>query len=189
VSTLLKLARLEMGAEKFDREAVDVGAIVGELLRSLSASSDERGLRIENQVEVGELVEGDREVLRIVASNLLSNALYYSPARGLVECRTERAADVWRLVVENEAADLRPEDLAAVAEPFWRKDGSRTDRNRSGLGLALSRALAEKAGMELGFELVQGRFRASLSVRVAPGSRAPVAAVGHSAAGSGNGAS
>ena len=69
----------------------------------------------------------------------------------------------WRFVVENYAGDLRPEDLPALSEPFWRKDRARADRNRSGLGLALSRALAEKTGMEIGFELEDGTFRAILT--------------------------
>jgi signal transduction histidine kinase len=163
VITLLKLARLEMGAETFDRESVDLGGLVAEALRSLGALERERGLRVVNQVGADEHVEGDREALRIVSSNLLSNALYYCTPHGTVECRLERSRDGWRLVVENDSADLAPEDLRSLSEPFWRKDGARTDRERFGLGLALSRALAERTAMELVFELEDGTFRASLS--------------------------
>jgi signal transduction histidine kinase len=166
LSTLLKLARLEMGAETFDRDAVDLGGIVSELLRSLSALERERELRVENLVGARAPVQGDREVLRIVVSNLLSNALYYSPTRGTVRCTFDPHDDGWRLQVENDARDLREEDLPALSEPFWRKDRARTDRDRSGLGLALSHALAEKAGMELAFELTDGKFRATLHGRV-----------------------
>ncbi len=164
VSTVLKLARLEMGAETFDaRETVDLGGIVQELLRSLSALERERGLQVKNLVDVGELVDGDRDVLRIIVSNLMSNALYYSPPRGIVECRLERLQGQWRFLVENDAVDLRPEDLRTLSEPFWRKDRARADHNRSGLGLALSRALAAKTGMELTFELEDGTFHAILT--------------------------
>jgi signal transduction histidine kinase len=65
-------------------------------------------------------------------------------------------------VVENDAPELVPEDLRSLAEPFWRKDRARTDRSRSGLGLALSCALAQRTGLELGFALDHGRFRAVL---------------------------
>jgi two-component system sensor histidine kinase QseC len=58
-------------------------------------------------------------------------------------------------------------DLDAFCEPFWRKDGSRTDRNHSGLGLALSRALCERTGLSLDFELTSGRLRAVLGVSAA----------------------
>ncbi len=163
VSTLLKLARLEMGADTFDRTRVDIGGLVGEELRSLATLERERELNVRNRLESPAVVDGDHDVLRIVVSNLLSNALYYSPDGGVVECRLDRADGGWRFLVENAAGDLRPEDLRALSEPFWRKDRARADRDRSGLGLALSRALAEKTGMELRFELAEGNFRAILA--------------------------
>ncbi|MEW6074277.1 MAG: ATP-binding protein [Planctomycetota bacterium] len=171
VSTLLKLARLEMGAEKFAREDVDLGGLVNDLLRSLSAAQRERGIHVVSRVDAGERVHGDPEVLRIVVSNLLSNAVHYSPAGGGVDCRLERGPEGWRFLVENRTDDLRAEDLAALSEPFWRKDGARVDRDRSGLGLALSRALADEAGMKLSFELDHGTFRAALADGVAAGTR------------------
>lgn len=165
VSTLMKLARLEMGAETFAREEVELGVVVADLLRSLSTVARERGLAVENEVAPDERVLGDRDVLAIVASNLLGNALYYSPAGAPVRCAVERGPEGWCLVVENEAPDLRAEDLGSLTEPFWRKDRARADRERSGLGLGLSRALAGETGMELRFELEGGRFRALLRGR------------------------
>ncbi len=161
VSTLLELARLEMGALVPERASVDLGVLVGEVLRSLEGSGG-----VQNAVAPGEVVEGDREVLRIVVSNLLGNALHYAAPASTVACRFERSALGWRLVVENRTDELEPADLRSLSEPFWRKERARSDRNRSGLGLALSCALAEKSGLALGFELEDGTFRALLA---APG--------------------
>jgi len=171
VSTLLKLARLEMGAEHFERTEVDLGALSAEALRSLAALERERALRVVNLVVPGRLVDADQDVLRIVVPNLLSNALYYCPSGGYVECRLETWAGGWRFSVDNDAPDLAPEDLRALSDPFWRKDHARSDGDRSGLGLALSCALAERTGMRLTFELVEGRFRASLIDGAAPNGR------------------
>jgi hypothetical protein len=79
------------------------------------------------------------------------------------------------LVVENEAPELLPADLAALSDPFWRKDHARADRDRSGLGLALSRALADKTEMKLEFELEDGLFRAMLTNRAWQPARDPEA--------------
>lgn len=163
VSTLLKLARLEMGAERFEQEPVDLGKIVREVLRSFAGPERDSSSRVANFVATGTLVLGDPEVVPIIVSNLLSNALYYSPPGAVVECRIERTAERWRFVVQNEAFELAPDDLQSLAEPFWRKDRSNGDRNRSGLGLALSSALAAKTGLELDFELEDGTLRAILS--------------------------
>lgn len=163
VSTLLKLARLEMGAEQFESERVDAAALVHELLRSLGAAARERALSIDMRIAAGESVVGDREVLRIVQANLLGNALHYAPRGGTVTLACERDAERWSLVVENDAPALRPEDLGVLSQPFWRKDRARSEREHSGLGLALSRGLADKTGLVLGFELEHGCFRARLS--------------------------
>lgn len=194
LSTLLKLARLEMGAESVARAGVDLEPIVQEILRTHAAVGRERGIRIQNEVEPGDRVEGDVEVLRIVVSNLLSNALYHSPG-GTVRCRLERDPSGWRFLVENDAGDLDPADLRYLSEPFWRKDRARADSGRSGLGLALSRALAERTGLVLGFELDAGRFRAVLASPSAlaggdgpAGNRVPgMGSTGASAGGPGNG--
>ena len=168
VSTLLELARLEMGAAKLERGPVDLGSLVGEILRSLAGTGEERGLVVASSVAPGELVEGDREVLRIVVSNLLGNALHYASPGSRVECRFERSASDWLVVIANQTEELEPADLRSLSQPFWRKDRARTDRERSGLGLALSRALADKAGLELSFELEDGTFRAILAQHGAP---------------------
>ena len=132
-------------------------------MRSLAAVERERGLRVDNKVAPGDLVAADADVLEIVVANLADNALGYAPRGGRVVCRLERGEDRWRLLVENDVVDLRPEDLAALTEPFWRKHRAANGRDHAGLGLALTLALVKKSGMELGFELHEGTFRAVLS--------------------------
>jgi signal transduction histidine kinase len=162
VSTLLKLARLEMGAETFERRPVDLQRLVAEVLRSLAHVERERRLVLETDLPPSACVEGDEDALRIVAANLLSNALYEAPEGSRVSCALELDANGWSLAVENDAPHMAPGDLGSLSEPFWRKDRARTQRDRSGLGLALSRALAEATDMELHFVLERQRFRAEL---------------------------
>jgi two-component system sensor histidine kinase QseC len=164
VATLLKLARLEQGSERSRPAQIDLGGLLQELLRSAAAVEQDRELEVEDLVARGELVEADEDVLRIVVSNLAGNALHYAPRGGRVRFWLERdGGGAWRLVIENDAPDLTPEDLRWLTEPFWRKDGARADRNRSGLGLALSQALVERVGLRLELELQGSRFRAILA--------------------------
>jgi len=172
VSTLLKLARLEMGAEAAAEESIDAGELFAEVLRGCAGLGRERSVRVENEIGAGERVVADADVLRIVLSNLVGNALVHAPEGGTVECALERDGDAWSVVIANEAPDLAPEDLDSLAEPFWRKDRQRGDRERSGLGLALSRALAERAGLALSFELRATTLRAALSGRSGSGAAA-----------------
>ena len=163
VSTLLKLAWLEMGADTHDSVGIDLGGLVRDQLRPLAATQHERALHVDNAVPSGSLIEADEDVVRIVVSNLLGNATVYAPDGSVVRVALEQPREGWSLVVENPAGELRAEDLDSLSRPFWRKDRARSDRNRFGLGLALSCALAERVGMGLDFELEAGTFRARLS--------------------------
>ena len=163
VSTLLQLARLEGGTDGFEEAAVPVGAVAREQLRSLAALERERGLTVQLAIDEEAVILGSREVVEIVLGNLLSNALYYAPEGSTVHCTLTGEGPEWRLAVDNEAPGIRPEDLEALTQPFWRKERERTDGDRSGLGLALSTALSERTGTELRFELEAGRLVAALS--------------------------
>lgn len=163
VSTLLKLSQLEMGGEPSRTTRVEVGQIVSESLRGLAAVAAERGLAVRNEIDPTTTVEGDEDVLRIVLTNLLANAVAYTSPGGRVACRWSAAGAGWRLEIENDAPDLTPADMEVLAEPFWRKQTSRTDRQHSGLGLALSHALAARGGLELRLDLTEGVFRAELA--------------------------
>ena len=167
VATLLKLARLDAGTESFENEPVDLGVMVADLLHQRSDQALDRGLEVDCLLDPGEEIRGDESVLRIVVSNLISNAIRYAPDGGRIVCRMERSRRTWRLVVENDAPGLTEAELEYLCEPFWRRDRSRSDRERSGLGLALSARLAEAAGLRLEFALEERMLQARLLGREA----------------------
>jgi len=163
VSTLLKLARLEMGAESFANEPIELRGLLAEVLGPLTVQARARALAIDDEVPDEARIRGDRDALRIVLSNLVGNAVEEAPPGSTVTLRLDASRAGWRFVVGNPVTGLDPADLEALTEPFWRKDHARADGNRSGLGLALSLAIAERTGLELGFELDGGTFRATLA--------------------------
>ncbi len=162
VSTLLELARLETGVRDAERRVVDGRRLLADIERPLGSLRRERQVALDQRFDGPALVEADADVLAIIASNLLANAVTYSPFGERVTWSVEGEGRTWRLSLENRTTALECADLADLCEPFWRKDGARADRERSGLGLALSRALASAAGMDLRFELEGGIFRAVL---------------------------
>ncbi|MBI5433060.1 MAG: hypothetical protein HZA52_09550 [Planctomycetes bacterium] len=162
LSTLLRLARLQAHAESFESSDVELAELVDEALRAADAGS--RPATIESAVAGSARLRGDRDALRIVIGNVIGNALHYTPRDGWVRCRVDGEGSVNALIVENGPVDLAPEDLRSLGEPFWRKDGARSDRARTGLGLALSRALCDRSGLALEFSLDGSTFR----VRIVP---------------------
>lgn len=163
VNTLLKMARLDMGAEAITGEPIDLCQLVSETLVPLRTLCRERELQFDNSIKSKESVIANADILGIIISNLIGNSLQYAPHAGRVACSVHRSEDRWTFAIENAAGDLTKADLPALSDPFWRKDPARSDRNRSGLGLALSKSLAEAGGLQLDFELENGQFRALLS--------------------------
>jgi hypothetical protein len=69
------------------------------------------------------------------------------------------------LDLANPCRDLDADDLAHLAEPFWRKDAARSASEQGGLGLALAQAWARATGADLAFALDEGTFTASVHFR------------------------
>lgn len=166
LATLLELSRLEMAREELPHAPCDLRAVLTEVRRALRPVERERELHVDSQTPEPCEVRAAPEALRIVVSNLIANAVHYSPRGSRVSIRLEHDGPRWRLCVRNPAPELTGEDLRSMSQPFWRKDHARSDGAHAGLGLALSSTLAKAARLELCFELEAGELCASIgSVR------------------------
>lgn len=149
VENLLALAELENASAPVSTEPVALRSLAEACWKPFSSRAAERGLIFRNQLDDESEFETDPRLLRIIVSNLLSNAASYAPQNS--EIRLDAAGCLLR--VSNPAPDLRPEDLPKLFDRFWRRDPSRADAGHSGLGLALARSCAEALKLELRAEL------------------------------------
>lgn len=135
LDTLGDASRLAMGALEPDPEPAKLDAIVGDALALLDA---ELRSRITFESSATQLVGlWDPHLLRRVVSNLVSNALKYSPAGGLVEVEVSQAADgLAQLEVRDHGMGLSTEEATSVFDRFARADRARAE-GIPGLGLGL----------------------------------------------------
>ena len=154
VTGLLAITRCEAGKQAIVREPVEIAGLVGELWQSLDQRARDKKLSVSIDVPAGALVETDRTLFGSILSNLFSNAVEYTPAKGTILIRHATQSDCWSFSVTNTAGFLRPEDLPHLFQRFWRKDTARSTPEHSGLGLSLARAFADALGMNLRAELV-----------------------------------
>jgi len=144
VADVLDTSRIESGQFSYTFSDVDVGELVLESAAAAESGQDEIKIR-SNIHRPLPLVRGDRDRLRQVLTNLLDNAVKYSPAGEAVD--VEAVADNGRITVEvrDSGPGISPKDHALVFEKFGRVTGDQA-KPGTGLGLFIARSIAQAHG-------------------------------------------
>jgi two-component system OmpR family sensor kinase len=143
VDDLLLLARLDEG-RPLEREQVELHDVVAESVETARMLEPERAIacRLDRATVVG-----DRDRLRQVVDNLLSNVRAHAGATASVDVVLERADRVARLTVTDSGPGLAPDQAEHVFERFYRADPSRArTAGGAGLGLSIVAAVTEAQG-------------------------------------------
>jgi two-component system, OmpR family, phosphate regulon sensor histidine kinase PhoR len=145
VRDLLDLSRVERGT--LDVEPVDLVGLAKEVLGSYGDLAEERRIRLRAELEPQVTLRGDRAQLGLLLSNLLDNALRYTPAKGTVCVRLDATESRALLQVADTGEGIPAGELPRVFERFYRVDKARARRTGgTGLGLAIVRHVAEAHG-------------------------------------------
>ena len=140
-NALLRIARVESGAHRSAFAAVDLSRIVADVCELYQAAADERSLTLTCECSAVVEVFGDRELLAQALTNLLDNAIKYTPPGGNVDVTLERTTDVASVAVADSGPGIPEADRERVIHRFTRLDQSRSQPG-NGLGLALVKAVA-----------------------------------------------
>jgi signal transduction histidine kinase len=147
VENLLMLARVDAGQLAIVRGRVAVRALVEDCWRPHAAAAAERGLALRNLVPDDAAAITDRDKLRLVISNLLSNAVEYTAAGGWIELS---AGDGAVLDVIDSGPPIPADQLDRIFDRMWRGDTARSAAGvHCGIGLSLARSLAGCLGLSL----------------------------------------
>ena len=145
VSDMLFLAKTDNAPEPVTRESVDLGREVNELFEFYEALAAEKS--IELRVNGRLSVMGDRVMLRRAINNLLSNAIRYTHANGLVQVKLMESGGEALISVTNPGEAIPSDVRSHLFERFYRADSSRSRNTEgAGLGLAIVKAIAEAHG-------------------------------------------
>jgi signal transduction histidine kinase len=148
---LLDLSRLDAGLASLELAAHDVGEILASAASPFQTLAQEKGIVLSilsPSPPVGLCCDGAR--IELALSNLLDNALKFTPSGGQVEVGAERLGDVVRLWVRDSGAGIDAEDQPHVFERFYRGRNSRSEG--SGLGLAIVQSIVQAHGGRVSVE-------------------------------------
>ena len=168
---LLDLSRLDAGLAALDLAEHDVGDLVKATVHTFKATARDKGVGLAVRLPRQELsLRCDRARIELALSNLVDNALKFTPAGGRVQVGAQRDQGIVRLWVRDTGIGIDPEDQPHVFERFYRgrNAGHSAGRNAgpsagqkawaegSGLGLAIVHSIVQAHGGRVGVESAVG---------------------------------
>ena len=163
LATLLQIALAESGAPLASPAPVDIGELADELTELFEPVARESGLTLTGHADHGVIVEGNRQLLAQLITNLLENALKYVPAGGRIEVTVKRLAGRAHLIITDNGPGMPAEERQRAGQPFARI-GQRSGLEGSGLGLSLVSAIARLHRARLTLESNDPGLRAVVSL-------------------------
>ena len=137
VGDLLLLAQAETGKLPLQKEPIELDSLLFEVLQEMHIlAGDKLMLKL---TEIDQIqVEGDRDRLKQVLLNLISNAIQYTPQGGEITLSLSRERKKACLVIRDTGPGIPAEDLPHIFDRFYRTEKSRTRSKTPGFGLGLS---------------------------------------------------
>ncbi|MCC4270996.1 phosphate regulon sensor histidine kinase PhoR [Marinobacter nauticus] len=138
ITDLILLSRIETGEHTVDDTLTDVDALLNQICHDARALSGDKGHQISVQISDHRLLQGDESQLRSAFSNLVFNAVKYTPAGGAITVAWSTNRDGAHLSVKDTGIGIDPIHIPRLTERFYRADPSRhKDTGGTGLGLAI----------------------------------------------------
>ena len=166
---LLHLARVEAGQETFQFTSVDVGPVVARCVTQVQQVAEQKAISLRISPPPEPIAAwADREGVFTIISNLVGNAVKYTPHGGEVDVRWHREGDKIILEVQDTGIGIAAEDRERIFERFYRVYKARSrELGGTGLGLAIVKHLTQSFGgsVSLTSEVNSGSvFRVTLPV-------------------------
>jgi two-component system sensor histidine kinase GlrK len=158
IDDLLNYQRAVAGVGELELTAVDLGEVAADVVDRHKLAAAGRSVSFDLRRD-GAKVLGDRDKLRIVLDNLVSNAVKFSPAGGIVQVAVTKGEDTAVIDVSDQGPGIAPADRDKVFEWFFQSERPQAGRVKgSGLGLAIARefVLAHGGRIELVGAPVEG---------------------------------
>jgi len=165
VDTLLQLSRGDAGTIRLSRDVVDLGDLVRDVASSLGILAEERQQRLEVAAAANLRVSADRLVLRDAVTNLVDNAIKYSPKGATIVIGADGDREHAMVTVADQGGGIPPEHRDRIFDRFYRIDEGRSrEMGGTGLGLAIAKWAVEANGGTIALESARAGsvFRISL---------------------------
>jgi len=163
VSDLLDLSRIESGLDTSKKTTLDLGGVVADVYETFSVRAERAGVEMKMEIQPDvPAVLGNEDQLRRMLYNLVDNAIKYTHRGGqvILGLQTGQTPDTLLLTVKDTGFGIAAAQLPHVFERFYRVEATRPrygPSQGSGLGLSISKSIAEAHGGKIGVESQVGK--------------------------------
>lgn len=176
INDLLDVPRIITGQMELESAPLPVEAVLRRAVDALRPQAAEKGIEIVTRFAPADPVNADADRLQQVFSNLVLNAVKFTPRGGRVECRVDQQGEFVRIVIADTGEGIASDMLASIFQRFRQADGSRTRRHGGlGLGLTIVRHLVEAHGGQV-WATSEGKGKGSTFTVLLPAVSAQVTA-------------
>jgi signal transduction histidine kinase len=147
IGRILELSKLDIHETAFKYEKLNISDLLNELLERVEPLSIHKKLLVNTNLSSGITVSGDRESLSVAFSNILDNAVKFSPENGEIIITLNSGKDSISISITNTFEEMPVEDLVRIFEPFYRSETS--NATGSGLGLSIAAKIIHKHGGDI----------------------------------------
>ncbi len=160
INDILDISKIQSGRFTIDTREADVGEILRYCIASFRRLADDAGIEVVNAI-VGNIppVRGDTAKLKQIFSNILSNAIKFTPKGGQIMINAVATTDGGLVVeIRDTGVGMTDEELDIALTPFGQVDGSKTRwREGTGLGLPIAQSLIDLHGGRLDIKSAKGK--------------------------------
>lgn len=158
VQEVINLSRLQDEDPLRNAEVLDIAAIAKEAIDESRLAADKQSIEIVFQENPSCLVLGDKNQIRMAMSNLIKNAINYSPASTRVGIGVECREDLVEFTVTDQGVGIPEKDLERIFERFYRVDPARSrETGGTGLGLSIVKHVAGNHGGDISVWSLEGQ--------------------------------
>ena len=150
VEDLMDLETQAGGQLSVSREPMSLSELIDDVVELMAPLANEADIRLQAHHDGDLQIEGDSGRLHQVLTNLIGNALKFTPADGVVTIRASREDGTASVTVTDTGPGIDPDDCEAIFEPYVRVQSLST--HGAGLGLAIARGIVEAHGGRIGVE-------------------------------------
>jgi two-component system, OmpR family, phosphate regulon sensor histidine kinase PhoR len=157
VNELIELSRIETGNVKLNPVSLDLNQLINEVIQRLSPQAERKLIRIKfDQEKTIPTVQADRERIQEVITNIIHNAIKFTPQNGEIQVLTSVSANSAAVAIKDTGIGISKEDLPHIFERFFKADKSRSGSG-SGLGLAIAKHIVKAHGGEIRVQSQEGK--------------------------------